>query len=225
MLLQTHETHGYASAFFTPANAESYDSVARWATLGQDIAWKKSIIAAIGSQKKVLELASGTGILTSMLESKGNSVTGLDLTRSYLVQARKKARFSLMQGTAEALPFKREAFDAIASSYLMKYVDMAFVARECFAALRPGGIVVFHDFTLPRGQIMRAFWKIHFRVLRTIGAFAPSWRIVFQSLEKVIADSFWEHKALLALKDAGFVHIRLQYFTAGTAAMLSAEKP
>jgi ubiquinone/menaquinone biosynthesis C-methylase UbiE len=130
-----------------------------------------------------------------------------------------------MQGTAEVLPFKMEAFDAVASSYLAKYVDMRLVARECFEVLRPGGTAVFHDFTLPRGKIMHALWQVHFRILRLVGMFTPSWRFVFDSLEKVIAESFWEDKAVLALREAGFVNIRVRHFTAGTAGMVSADKP
>ncbi|HXV45449.1 MAG TPA: methyltransferase domain-containing protein, partial [Nitrososphaera sp.] len=116
-----HEGHASARKFFTPANAGSYDSVARLATFGRDAAWKCEIIKAVGSKNSVLELACGTGVLSSMLAAAGKSVVGIDLSFEYLY--RSKRRLQAAQGTAEVLPYRDGSFDAVASSYLAKYVD------------------------------------------------------------------------------------------------------
>lgn len=214
-----------AQRFFTSENAASYDSVALYATFGQDRAWKQRIIEAVHNSTTVLELASGTGILSEMLVESGRTVVGLDLTFDYLRALKNRIDVRVAQGTAEALPYKEAKFDVIVSSYLAKYVDMEFVAAECMRVLRPGGIVVFHDFTYPKGAAMRRLWKSYFSILRFCGIFMPSWRPVFSRLDRYIEESRWELKTEKALRDHGFKNVNIEYLTVGTAAIITAEKP
>ncbi|MGI0037279.1 MAG: class I SAM-dependent methyltransferase [Nitrososphaera sp.] len=220
-----HGGHNTAQKFFTPANAASYDAVARYATFGKDKAWKRRIVGKVRSCYSILELASGTGILSSMLVSSGKSVMGLDLSFDYLIASKGKIDLRVAQATAEALPYKGGQFDAVVSSYLTKYVDIMTVAQECMHILRHGGIVVFHDFTYPTSPAMRIIWKSYFRILRFCGIFAPSWSLVFNRLDSFIENSKWESKTIEALAQSGFRGIRIEYLTAGTAAIIAAEKP
>jgi demethylmenaquinone methyltransferase / 2-methoxy-6-polyprenyl-1,4-benzoquinol methylase len=219
-----HEGHTSARRFFTPANAGSYDSVAWLATFGQDAAWKREIIKAVGSCSYVLELACGTGILSSMLAGAGKSVVGIDLTFEYLRASRLNHKAAIAQGTAEVMPYRNESFDAVASSYLAKYVDIQNVIDECWRVLRPGGVAVFHDFTYPHG-IMRGLWNAHFALLRLAGRFVTSWRTVFEQLDGMIENSDWVWQTTSALQSKGFRNIDCKYYTAGTAAIVFAEKP
>lgn len=218
-----HEGHASARRFFTPANAGSYDSVVRLATFGQDAAWKQKILKAIGNRNSVLELACGTGVLSSMLAGAGKSVVGIDLTFEYLRASRRRPH-AVAQGTAEVLPYRSESFDAVASSYLAKYVDVQSAVDECWRVLRPGGVAVFHDFTYPNG-IMRSLWNAHFAALRVAGMFARSWEVVFEQLDNVIKNSDWVGQTTNALHNRGFLNVDCKYYTLGTAAIVSAEKP
>jgi demethylmenaquinone methyltransferase/2-methoxy-6-polyprenyl-1,4-benzoquinol methylase len=219
-----HEGHAQAMRFFTPTNADSYDLVLRLATFGQDIAWKYKIIRAAGHRSHILELACGTGILSSMLAERGKSVTGIDLTFEYLLTSKRKLKAPIAQGTAEVLPYKDKSFDAIVSSYLAKYVDIQKVIDECWRVLRPGGIVVFHDFTYPIG-LMRNLWNIYFALLGFAGRFVTPWKVVFGQLDDVIKKSDWVDQTLRALKNRKFQNVNYRSYTAGTSAMVSAQKP
>jgi len=219
-----HEGHASAKRFFTPANAISYDSVVRVTTFGRDSAWKREIIKSLDSKNSVLELACGTGVLSFMLTAAGKSVMGIDLTFEYLHASRRKVHAAVAQGTAEILPYRNESFDAVASSYLAKYVDVQSVVDECWRVLKPGGIAVFHDFTYPRG-IMRGLWKAHFAVLRLAGTFVHSWKTVFEQLDGVIESSDWAGRTEDALRSKGFRNIACKYYTRDTAAIVSGEKP
>jgi demethylmenaquinone methyltransferase / 2-methoxy-6-polyprenyl-1,4-benzoquinol methylase len=219
-----HEGHASARKFFTPANAGSYDSVVRLATFGRDSAWKRKILEAAGSGNSVLELACGTGVLSSLLAGAGKSVVGIDLTFEYLRASKRNLRAAIAQGTAEVLPYRNESFDAVASSYLAKYVDVGRVVDECWRVLRPGGVAVFHDFAYPDGA-MRSLWNVHFALLRLAGRFAASWRAVFEQLDGVIKNSDWVAQTASALESSGFRNVDCRYYTAGTAAIVSAEKP
>lgn len=219
-----HKNHAWADKFFTAANAGSYDSVARLATFGRDCAWKRQIIKTVGSHISVLELASGTGILSSMLAAAGKCTIGIDLTFEYLLASRLKVHSEIAQGTAEILPYRSELFEAVASSYLAKYVDVQNVVDECWRVLKPGGIAVFHDFTYPKG-IIRGLWKTHFAVLKIAGRFATTWKAVFEHLDGVIKNSEWASETINALHRRGFRNVKCRYYSAGTAAIVSAEKP
>ncbi len=219
-----HEGHAQARRFFTPTNARSYDLVLRLATFGQDIVWKYEIIRAVSQRRNILELACGTGILSSMLAERGKSVTGIDLTFEYLLTSKRKLKAPIVQGTAEVLPYRDECFDAMVSSYLAKYVDIQKVIDECWRVLRPGGVVVFHDFTYPMG-LTRNLWNIYFALLRLAGRFVKPWKVVFGQLDDVIKRSDWVDQTIRGLKNRKFQNINCRFYTAGTSAMVSAEKP
>jgi len=219
-----HEGHANARKFFTLANANSYDSVVRLATFGQDSFWKREIIRAISTHDSILELACGTGILSSMLAVAGKNVTGIDLTFEYLRASRLKLHMAVAQGTAEVLPYKSESFGAVVSSYVAKYIDLRRAVDECWRVLKPGGITVFHDFTYPNG-FMRALWNAYFALLRTVGDAATSWKTVFSQLDDVIRNSDWVEYATSFLSSRGFQYISCKYYTLGTAVIISAQKP
>ncbi len=220
-----HEGHASAKRFFNADTAPSYDLVARLATFGRDAAWKEQILGIIsGMSGDVLDLACGTGILSSMLQGAGWTVSGLDLSPEYLQVARKKAGQSCTEGTAEVLPYRDAAFDAVVSSYLAKYADVGMVAGECRRVLRPGGIAVFHDFTCPQGA-MRSLWQAYFSMLRGAGTLVPSWKHVFGDLDRVICESRWQGKVVQALKDQGFVGVQSRRYTLGTAAIVWGCRP
>jgi demethylmenaquinone methyltransferase/2-methoxy-6-polyprenyl-1,4-benzoquinol methylase len=223
-MMLVHEGHARAMKFFTPFNAGSYDSVVRLATFGQDFAWKHEIIRAVGDRSYILELACGTGILSSMLAQKDKKVAGIDLTFEYLRASKSKLNAPIAQGTAEVLPYRSESFDAIVSSYLAKYVDIQEVIDECWRVLRPGGVVVFHDFTYP-GGLISGLWNRYFALLRLAGRFVTSWKDVFGQLDDIIKESDWVDQTINVLENRKFQNVNCRWYTAGTAAIVSAEKP
>lgn len=216
-----HEGHASARRFFTSGTAPGYDLVSLVATFGRDRAWKRKIVEMARPAGNVLDLACGTGILSSMLASNGASVIGLDLTSEYLAISRKNPA---CQGTAEALPFRDGMFDAVVSSYLAKYVDLHLAAIECRRVLKPGGIAVFHDFACPKGA-MRGIWSVYFVILRLAGVFSKSWKPVFDELDYVICRSQWIEKVSEAMREVGFKDVSTSYQTLGTSAIVWGRRP
>jgi demethylmenaquinone methyltransferase / 2-methoxy-6-polyprenyl-1,4-benzoquinol methylase len=214
--LLAHEGHASARRFFTAGTASSYDKVSLLATFGKDRAWKQRIVEIAGKRNNVLDLASGTGILSSMVSATGASVAGLDLTFEYLTRSSASV---VCQGTAEVLPFKDATFDAIVSSYLVKYIDARLVVDECWRVLQPGGVVILHDFTCPTGA-MYGLWRAYFEILRLAGLFLKSWRPVFAELDDIICRSNWVEKVSEAMREDGFPSVKVSYHTLGTAAIV-----
>ena len=256
MASQQHDEHRRASRFFTSMNASSYDAVVLLATFGQDHIWKRQILDVIDKHlvscrrftsstssstlssdvlqsDLCLDLASGTGILSSLIERRGNqvrgrprNVVGLDLTFDYLQVAKKKLNSGhLTNGTAQLLPYREQSFDSITSSYLAKYIDIEKVVNECWRVLKHGGVVVFHDFTYPSNSLARNLWNGYFRILRSAAKTISSWAPVFQELDQVIKMSNWPGQTIQALEGTGFKNISFRFHTIKTSAIVSAEKP
>jgi demethylmenaquinone methyltransferase/2-methoxy-6-polyprenyl-1,4-benzoquinol methylase len=73
-------------------------------------------------------------------------------------------RITLVEGSAEQLPFPDGAFDALTFTYLIRYVeDPAATLTELARVVRPGGIMAGLEFGLPHG-VWRPLWELYVRV-------------------------------------------------------------
>lgn len=187
---------------FFPGTGKSYDRVVRWTTLGLDARWKRALLARVPRDaKRVLELASGTGILTRMLldHCPQARVVGVDLTDDYQRIARERFaslgdRVELRLGDATVVDVSdRAPFDAVVSCYLPKYVSAQALLDHLAPVVRPGGVVVLHDFARPHRGIQRFLWRRWFSVLDTFAPkLHPEWAHVFDhTLADLILRSEW----------------------------------
>lgn len=215
-----------AKDFFTEQNANSYDQIVRYATIGRDKYWKKNILTKIQGNT-VLDLASGTGILSEMIRNSNDAleVLSLDLSFDYVKISKNRRRIrTVVNANAEMLPFRDRTCDCIVSSYLAKYVDIDKLVKEISRVITPNGIVVFHDFSYPRNKVIRIVWKLHFKLLCAVGLVITSWRHVFSELDQVIENSKWSEEVLASLRRHGYVETSSMYFTFGTSKMIVAKK-
>ncbi|MDN5847836.1 MAG: methyltransferase domain-containing protein, partial [Candidatus Nitrosocosmicus sp.] len=214
-----------AQSFFNKDNSASYDKLVKLATLGQDSNWKRKIAERVPSGSLVLEMACGTGILTSLLRQNNNLVYGIDLTFEYLSQLRKKrVQVDSINGTAEFLPFQSMYFDCIVASYLPKYVNLNALVRECHRVLKPEGLLILHDFTYPKRLAYQLVWIIYFRIIKTLWRLDRKWTNVFNELDNLIISNHWDSELSSILTSHGFVQIRKEFQTLETSAIISAFK-
>lgn len=214
-----------AQSFFNKDNSGSYDKLVKLATLGQDSNWKKKIVEMVPHGSLVLEMACGTGILTSLLRQNNNLVYGIDLTFEYLSElSEKKVEIDFINGTAEFLPFQSRYFDCIVSSYLPKYVNLNTMIGECHRVLKPSGLLILHDFTYPKRLAYQIAWKIYFRIIKTLWRFDRRWTNVFNELDNLIIRTRWDSELSSILTSHGFVQICKEFQTFETSAIISAFK-
>ena len=214
-----------AQSFFNKNNSSGYDRLVKLATLGQDTNWKKQIVKRVPSGSLVLEMACGTGILTSLLKQNANIVYGIDLTFGYLRTLReKRIKIDFINGTAEFLPFQTKYFDCIVASYLPKYVNLNTLVSECRRVLKQKGLLILHDFTYPKKLAYQLAWKTYFRIIKTLWKLDRKWTNVFNGLDKLIIKNRWDLKLISTLTSHGFVQISKEYQTFETSAIISAFK-
>ncbi len=214
-----------AQSFFNKNNSGSYDRLVRLATLGQDMKWKKKLVESVPNGSLVLEMACGTGILTSLLKQNNNIVYGIDLTFEYLsVLGEKRIEIDSINGTAEFLPFQDRYFDCIVASYLPKYVNLNVLVSECQRVLKQEGLLILHDFTYPKRLAYQVAWKIYFRIIKALWRLDKKWTSVFNGLDQLIINNHWDSEINSILTLHGFVQIRKDFQTFETSTIISALK-
>jgi demethylmenaquinone methyltransferase/2-methoxy-6-polyprenyl-1,4-benzoquinol methylase len=167
------ERNRVARDLFAPLGP-SYDRWSRLLSLGQDPRWRQFLVSRVecGPDGSVLDVATGTAaVAIELVRQKGCRVVGIDQSPEMLAgaQARVEAaglsdRITLVEGSAEQLPFPDGAFDALTFTYLIRYVeDPGATLAELARVVRPGGIVAALEFGLPRG-VWRPLWELYVRV-------------------------------------------------------------
>ena len=157
-------------------------------SFGQDPRWRATLIDAINPLpgQRVLDVATGTGLVAFALARRGCEVVGLDQSEDMLAVARKhlterselEHRVTFVRGEAERLPFDDGEFDALTFTYLLRYVDdREATMRELARVVKPSGRIGMVEFGVPASPPLRAAWRIHTRAgLPIIGrAVSPAW--------------------------------------------------
>jgi demethylmenaquinone methyltransferase / 2-methoxy-6-polyprenyl-1,4-benzoquinol methylase len=153
----------------------AYDRVGAVMSFGQDPRWRRAMVAAVDPQpgQRVLDVATGTGMVALALARSGCQVVGLDQSQEMLSGARKKlerrpqlgGRVSFMLGQAESLPFADGEFGALTFTYLLRYVDdVPATMAELARVVRPGGRIGMVEFAVPSHPALRALWRAHTRL-------------------------------------------------------------
>ena len=105
--------------------------------------------AGIRPGMRVLDVASGTGVVAITAARTGAMVTALDLTPQLLERAKENARIAQVQvewheGDVEHLPFPDGQFDAVLSQFGHIFAPRPEVAiAEMLRVLKPGGTIAF----------------------------------------------------------------------------------
>ena len=152
-----------------------YDRVGSIMSFGQDPRWRKALgdfIAPVPGMR-ILDVATGTGMVAFAHAASGAEVVGLDQSEAMLGGARARlqrtpelaGRLSFVLGEAESLPFADAEFDALSFTYLLRYVDdRAATMRELVRVVKPGGRIAMVEFGVPSDRTLRVLWQLHTRV-------------------------------------------------------------
>lgn len=167
----------HAAALFAGI-ARDYDRMGALLSFGQDPLWRRTLVEEVRhpSGSLVLDVASGTGLVAEQLARRGYRVVRLDPSEAMLRAARGGSPAIL--GRAEQLPFGDGAFDALAFTYLLRYVDdPAATLRELARVVRPGGSIVALEFHVPERTWAHELWRVYTRrVMPVVGrVVSPAW--------------------------------------------------
>ncbi len=150
----TRRQYGRQAAWYAQsrvhASGDTLDLLAHWA---------RSIAA-----RRILDVATGTGFAAFAQAPVAELVVGADLTEEMLLQARSLAtqrglaNVRFVAAAAEALPFGAATFDLVSCRVAAHHFQSvpAFLA-EARRVVRPGGLVVVIDTTVPEDPAIAAW--------------------------------------------------------------------
>jgi demethylmenaquinone methyltransferase/2-methoxy-6-polyprenyl-1,4-benzoquinol methylase len=217
---------------------KSYDQVVSIFTLGIDRLWKKRMIEKMvlhfgeAAPKKILDLACGTGILTTAIAERfpESEVVGVDISPDYLEVAWRKAHKKKIKNTSFILASAEEfssssPFDCVMASYLAKYADIPLLIKNLSGMINPGGVLLFHDFTYPKDRFYQMLFEGYFKVAPVLGGLLyPEWKAILRELPNVIRETKWVSELTEALNREKFSGITVESLTLEGSALVSAKK-
>lgn len=220
-----------------------YDLLSAMLSFGQDPRWRRALVGALAPPPgaRVLDVATGTGMVAAELLARAASCTVVGLDQSAEMLSAARARFAgeesevgqrveLVEGEAEALPFADTSFDALTFTYLLRYVDdPPATIGELARVVRPGGRIASLEFGVPPLLPARAAWRIYTAIgLPTLGRIASrDWAEVGRFLGPSIR-GFYERHPLARIVDywrqAGLQDVRVRRMSLGGGVVMSATK-
>ena len=212
--------------------APRYDLMNRLMTGGQDVGWRRMVIARarLNPGDRLLDLGTGTGDLAreALRQQPGCRITAADFTLAMMQAGKRRPGKPLDWSAADALnlPFASASQDALVSGFLLRNVaDLDRALREQLRVLKPGGRWVALDTTRPRRGLLSPLIHFHMhRVIPFLGTLLTGQRDAYTYLPET-SESFLRAEELTAhLAAAGYKKIGFQRLNFGTVAIHWGEK-
>ncbi|MBL8131278.1 MAG: class I SAM-dependent methyltransferase [Anaerolineae bacterium] len=231
--LQGKERAAYVQGMFDRI-AGRYNLMNRLMTFGQDMRWRRFVIARAALQpgERLLDLATGTGDIAfeGLRQVPGIQAVGGDFSIGMMQVGRElPLGDQVLWNGADALnlPYPDGIFDAVVSGYLLRNViDIPRALAEQKRVLKPGGRIVTLDTSPPPNNLLRPFILFHLKTIiptlgRLISGNADAYEYLPESTQAFKTPD--ELKALM--QSAGFANVTYKTFMFGTMAVHWGEKP
>jgi ubiquinone/menaquinone biosynthesis C-methylase UbiE len=192
----------------------------------------------IQPQDIILDVATGTGVIPSLLEKGGhplNQIHGLDITLAMLKHAKRRpgnqndhVKQNLVCASAMEMPYANASFSQVICGLATHHMDVKKLIRESYFILQPGGKLTIADVG---GSKILKFPPVKFFVR----VFAFCYFILFENKTRAWAESSAVSHVLssedwsLLLSNSGFQNIVIhklssRYFWVPAPLLIRAEK-
>jgi len=214
-----------------------YDLLNHLLSVNIDKAWRNKAIKMLKvfQPKTILDIATGTAdfaIAAGKLNPE--KITGIDLSEGMLRIGRQKVEkkglshlIELRKADSEALPFENHSFDAAVVGFgVRNFENLEKGLAEIFRVLRPGGVFVVLEFSLPKNKVFRSLYFFYFlKVLPWLGRLISKNSRAYTYLPESVREFPDGENFARILEKAGFEKCRWVPQTMGIATIYQAQKP
>ncbi len=178
--------------------APSYDLLNRVLSVGIDQRWRRALVARAGDVRGrvVLDLCCGTGDVALAFQREGARVLAFDFTHEMLRCARDKdgpkrdGSAPVLFAHADALhvPARDQSIDVCSVAFGMRNVaEPARALTEIRRVLRPGGLALVLEFSMPEGAVLSRAYRAYFtRCLPALGALVSRDKDAYRYLPRTV---------------------------------------
>lgn len=222
--LKGSERAKYVQNMFTRI-ARRYDVMNRLMTGGQDVRWRKQVIALarLNGRASLLDIGTGTGDLAreALMQFPRARVIAADFTLEMMRVGRKSGPLDFSAADALRLPFRDSSFDAVVSGFLMRNViDLQKALQEQYRVLKRGGRMVILDTTRPRKNMLSPFIRFHMHVIiPALGALLTGSKEAYRYLPETTEGFVTAEEMAARMASLGFKKIGYERFMLGTIAI------
>jgi len=165
---------------------------------------------------RIVDVGVGTGLVArEAVRIVGNPqlVVGVDPSPGMMSSARLPQGVSLLEGTAEAIPFPDASFDFLSMGYALRHIsDLSLAFREFHRVMKPGARLCLLEITWSengiRGALMKAYMKGVVPVLARIVGRAEGTSLLWRYYWDTIKGCAPPEQVLATLEAAGFAGVR-----------------
>jgi demethylmenaquinone methyltransferase/2-methoxy-6-polyprenyl-1,4-benzoquinol methylase len=218
------------------AISNEYDGLNRVISFGIDIKWRNKVvqIVADAQPKNILDIATGTGDLAiNLTRTNASQIIGLDISEGMLDVGRQKIlkkelheTIDMVVGDSENLPFDDNAFDAITVAFgVRNFENLEIGLAEILRVLKPGGIVVVLETSVPTKFPFKQGYYLHTRVvLPLIGKLFSNDKSAYSYLSESASKFPYGTAFNNILNKTGFINTKALPQTFGVATIYTATK-
>lgn len=211
--------------------AGRYDLANHSLSLGIDFLWRRKAAFQVAARcpARVLDLATGSGDLALELRRRCRTaqVIGADFCEPMLREAFRKKMRPLVLADGTRLPFADGVFDAVTVAFgLRNMASREAALQEMARVLRPGGMVLIMDFSLPKIPLILPLYRMYLHhVLPRLAGLLTGKPEAYDYLGESI-EAFPRHDGMLRLLEScGFEHTRQHLLSLGIASIYTGDVP
>jgi demethylmenaquinone methyltransferase/2-methoxy-6-polyprenyl-1,4-benzoquinol methylase len=165
---------------------------------------------------RIVDVGVGTGLVAReavRIVGDPQLVVGVDPSPGMMANARLPQGVSLLEGTAEAIPFADASFDFLSMGYALRHIgDLSIAFREFHRVMKPGARLCLLEITRPEkglgGALVKAYMKgVVPALARIVGSAKGTgllWRYYWDTIEACVPPD----QVLATLEAAGFADVR-----------------
>lgn len=219
------------------AIAPTYDRLNHLLSFGLDIGWRRKAISLLDAKHggNILDIATGSGDLAiDALRIQPSQVVASDFAEEMLKQFSRKIRqkgmgeapIRLLACDAMHLPFQAGSFDGAMIAFgIRNFIDRLAGLKEMHRVLRPGGISLILELTVPRNPVISVVYKIYTKgFLPLLGKIISRHNAAYTYLPASITKFPEAGQFIGLMRSAGFRKCAAYQLSFGVATIFTGEK-